>query len=250
MGYIYLVTNLVNGMKYVGQTRCTDIETRWKQHRLMRKESIGRYLLNAYSSYGIYNFSFKIICICFDEDCDIYESEYIKKYITLYPNGYNLKEGGHFTKHHESTKALMSQKTKEMMTDSYKQYLSQKLKSVYHPNRGRKLTEERKQKISISMKLKWKNATPEEKLKLLGNRSKPTVKQGGDTNHLRLGREKHMRDSSRAVCKYSKENILLSTYSSISEAARANNLAHSTISRVCNENPNYKTGGGFIWKFI
>ena len=32
MGYIYMVENKVNGKKYVGQTKCADIETRWKQH--------------------------------------------------------------------------------------------------------------------------------------------------------------------------------------------------------------------------
>jgi predicted GIY-YIG superfamily endonuclease len=48
MGYIYLITNTVNGKKYVGQTQQEDIESRWKSHKNLCENSIGRYLLNAY----------------------------------------------------------------------------------------------------------------------------------------------------------------------------------------------------------
>jgi group I intron endonuclease len=95
MGYVYLVKNKINGKMYVGQSKCDDINKRWKQHKLCSKRYIGTYLLNAYKKHGIENFIFKIICICFDEDCDIYEKEYIKKYNTIAPNGYNLTPGGH-----------------------------------------------------------------------------------------------------------------------------------------------------------
>jgi len=94
MGYVYLVTNIITGKKYVGQSKCDDIETRWASHRKMLKDSIGRYLLSAYHKYGIKNFKFQIICVCFDENCDTFEEEYIKKFNTLVPNGYNLKTGG------------------------------------------------------------------------------------------------------------------------------------------------------------
>ena len=33
-----------------------------------------------------------------------YEVEYMRKYNTLVPNGYNLREGGNSGKHHEDTK--------------------------------------------------------------------------------------------------------------------------------------------------
>ena len=79
MGYIYLITNKINGQQYVGQTIREDIETRWKQHRETHKNAIGRYLYSAYKKYGIENFKFQIICVCFDEDCNKIEKEYIKK---------------------------------------------------------------------------------------------------------------------------------------------------------------------------
>ncbi len=89
MGYIYIIENKINGKKYIGQTICDDIEKRWKQHKKIDKNSIGSCLYNAYIKYGISNFIFKIICICFNSDADNYEIEYIKKYNTIYPNGYN-----------------------------------------------------------------------------------------------------------------------------------------------------------------
>ena len=80
MGYIYLVTNMKTRKQYVGQTICKDVERRWRQHKKCDGKTIGRYLSAAYNKYGIENFKFQIICICFDEDCNNFEQEYINKY--------------------------------------------------------------------------------------------------------------------------------------------------------------------------
>jgi len=53
-----------------------------------------RCLFNAYVKYGIENFKFEIVCICFDEACNELEKFYIEKFKTLYPNGYNLRAAG------------------------------------------------------------------------------------------------------------------------------------------------------------
>ena len=79
MGYIYLITNIVNKKQYVGQTQREDIQTRWNAHKKSDSKSCGSYLLRAYKKYKIENFKFQIICICFDEDCNRFEEEYIKK---------------------------------------------------------------------------------------------------------------------------------------------------------------------------
>ena len=103
MGYIYIVENKINGKKYIGQSLQQDINKRWKQHKTSKKKSIGQVLFNAYQKHGIDNFKFKILCLCFDDDTNKYEIEYIKKYNTLYPNGYNLLIGGNNKKHNEYT---------------------------------------------------------------------------------------------------------------------------------------------------
>lgn len=94
---IYLITNKINGKKYVGQS--TDILYRWGQHisyiNKLRHKSL---LKSAFQHYGIDNFNFEIIEICSPEELDDKEKYYINKYNTYYlaknSNGYNMTLGG------------------------------------------------------------------------------------------------------------------------------------------------------------
>ena len=80
MGYIYLITNKIDGKKYIGQTVEKDINNRWKCH--LKKSSNCRYLKYAFEKYGKENFKFQIVVICFDKDLDLYEEEYMKRFNT------------------------------------------------------------------------------------------------------------------------------------------------------------------------
>ena len=93
MGYIYKITNKTNKKCYIGQTRQQDVATRWKEHR--KKKNGCPILKKAIEKYGLKNFTFEIVIICFDDDLDKFEIEYIKKFNSLKPNGYNVSEGGH-----------------------------------------------------------------------------------------------------------------------------------------------------------
>jgi group I intron endonuclease len=85
---IYMITNLINGKKYIGQGY---ISTRISKH----KKGIGsKIVANAIKEYGIENFEFKTLVICEDSDMDYYETSLIKSYDTIAPNGYNLETGG------------------------------------------------------------------------------------------------------------------------------------------------------------
>jgi group I intron endonuclease len=112
MGYIYLITNMETKKQYVGQTMCKDVERRWSQHRWPSNRNLGTYLSNAFKKYGIENFKFQIICICFDEDCNRFEQEYITKFNTLSPNGYNIESGGNNHVCHVDTKKKLSEMNK------------------------------------------------------------------------------------------------------------------------------------------
>lgn len=88
-GYIYKITNKVNGKSYIGQTRYT-IEFRWRQHQHKKDNT---YFHNAIKKYGAENFIVEQL-----EECDtslLNEREifYIAKYDT-FNNGYNLTIGG------------------------------------------------------------------------------------------------------------------------------------------------------------
>ena len=64
--------------EYIGETKKSNPLLRWNEHKSKIEKGIGcPALQNAVKKHGIENFKFEIICICFDEDCNKYEKEYI-----------------------------------------------------------------------------------------------------------------------------------------------------------------------------
>ena len=132
MGYIYLITNKINNKKYIGQTLRSDVNTRWKYHKCNNKKYIGQILYNAYQKYGTNNFDYKIICICFDEDTNKYEKEYIQKYDTIYPNGYNLLEVLNIKKSLIKEKSILNNEiVGRTQTEITKNKIKQKITEYY-----------------------------------------------------------------------------------------------------------------------
>jgi group I intron endonuclease len=239
MGYIYLVTNKINGMKYVGQTLQADVNTRWKSHRSIKKRTVGKILHNAYKKYGFDNFIYKIICICFDEDTNKYEEQYIKKYNTVYPNGYNLLQGGNNKRHNEETRRLLSEMNKgekhplfgKKKTPEQIKQMSERMKGDKNPCFGKKFTEEETQK-----RLDRYKEHPETK-EQISNSLKEYYKDCY---------EKGIKTNGKTVKQYDLNGNFIKEYYSISEAARDMKLRPTTISRAC-ERVN-GTSGGYRWK--
>ena len=237
MGYIYLIENRINSKKYVGQTIQKDIKDRWYSHKNLKHKTVGKILFNAYNKYGVNNFNYKIICICFDEDTNKYEEEYIKKYDTIYPNGYNLLPGGNNKKHNEYTKKL----------------ISESLKGENNPQFGIKKSQEQLKKMSERMKGKnnsqfGKKFTEEEIQKRLDRyKNKPEIKEKISTSlkyYYRNTKKKSL--NNKKVEQYDLEGNLINIFDSISEAARSVNINVTFLSRTCNKD-NY-TAAGFKWK--
>jgi len=179
MGYIYMVENKINKKRYIGQTIQKNIKDRWNSHKNLKHKTVGKILFNAYKKYSVDNFEYKIICICFDEDTNRYEEEYIKKYDTIYPNGYNLLPGGNNKKHNEYTKKMISESLKGENNPQYGKKkskeelkkMSERMKGTNNPQYGKKFTNEEikkrldryakhpetKNKISNSLKEYYKN---------------------------------------------------------------------------------------------
>ena len=96
MGYIYVITNLINGKQYVGLSK--DCHKRWADHYSKsytsnRKDDLEKVLYKAMKKYGRDNFSFQIIEECPEEklaEREIYWIEQLK----TYDNGYNETRGG------------------------------------------------------------------------------------------------------------------------------------------------------------
>lgn len=121
---IYKIENLINHKVYIGQS--VDIERRFRNH--INKEH-NSYLKHSFEKYGIENFSFEIIKETYD--LDYWEIFLIQIYhATDKRYGYNSDFGGNARK-------VCSEEHKRKISES---------------NKGRKVTEEQRMKMSLAKK--------------------------------------------------------------------------------------------------
>ncbi len=105
---IYLITNKVNGKKYVGQTVRT-LNKRWNSHVMAARNGIKYAITNAIRKYGERSFSVQTLYKCKTrKQMNRLEVFCIEKLKTLYPLGYNLTPGGNSPILTEESKRKMS----------------------------------------------------------------------------------------------------------------------------------------------
>lgn len=92
MGYIYKITNNINGKCYIGKTERT-INIRWSEHIRLSRLKLDLPLYRAFSKYGIDNFSIEEIEQCNNDVIDEREIYWID-YFNSYRKGYNCTAGG------------------------------------------------------------------------------------------------------------------------------------------------------------
>jgi group I intron endonuclease len=221
MGYIYKIINKVNGMIYVGQT-IQFLEERWKQHRKISSNCF--YLKSAFKKYGIEQFEFKMICICFDEELDKFEIQYMKSFNSMVPNGYNLRNGGNSGRQHEETKKKISE-TLKGRTDIIRTT----------PQLGKPHTEEIKQQISNALK---------GRTDIIRTKSYNWIGK----HHTEESKNK-MRESHKIkINQYDLDNNIIQSFNSISEAAIETGIDRTVIGKCCKNIR--KTAGGFKWQYL
>jgi group I intron endonuclease len=256
MGFIYKITNLVSKKCYIGET-IQDIKKRWRDHLSAIKRDGGcKALKSAIEKYGLENFKFEVLIICFDEDRLIYEKEYIKKYNSLVPNGYNILEGGQEGvlgfKHSEETKKLISLKSKEYFNrPEVKEKSRQNMIELNKRIANGEITKK---------SIKWYKALEEGRIggrgKELNDETKKKISEGvkkyfekNDCNSI--NRVKHSeimtKVNGRKVSQYTKEGVLLETFNSMVLAGIATKIKHKTIQAAATGR--IKMAGGFIWKY-
>ncbi len=157
--YVYLITNLINGKKYIGKRSC---KCKIEDDIYMGS---GKALKRAFLKYGMENFTKEILEICETEGGAYQREEY---YIRLYnaynsQEYYNLNMGGvgvmSGIKHSEETRKKMSRsKMGKKLTEEAKEKV-RKAKMGNNPSEetrekmsrakiGKKLTEETRRKVS------------------------------------------------------------------------------------------------------
>ena len=114
---LYKITNLLNNKCYIGITN-RNPEERFAEHK---KSSASSFIGKAIQSDGINNFSFEIILTNIkDDEISKIECEYIQKYNSLLPNGYNADLGGvEYHKHSDYIKNIISEKGKGNKNSKY-----------------------------------------------------------------------------------------------------------------------------------
>lgn len=148
---IYLITNLINQKKYVGQTK--NYKQRFKYHIASYKKSP---ISNAIQKYGKENFIFEVIYQTLNGDhVDFLECHFIKEHNSFADDGhgYNLTRGGNCNKIiSKETKQKMSEAAKgqtKWLGKSHTEETKLKLKLL---NIGKIMSEESRQKMSVSAK--------------------------------------------------------------------------------------------------
>lgn len=103
-GYIYVITNNVNGKQYIGKTT-EEPEKYWNWHKNRAKRGISKVLYSSMRKHGIKHFTFRILeeysFNTFEETNKVLnerEISLIKEFNSLVPNGYNVTIGGDGTK--------------------------------------------------------------------------------------------------------------------------------------------------------
>ena len=120
---IYMITNLINGKIYIGQS--VDICERFRCHKIKDKKD-NTYLYNAFEKYGASNFRLQILIRCSYDRLDYYEIACIAEYNSCDRDiGYNRQLGGRGVGsglHSEETKLKMSASAKaNKWTDDHRE---------------------------------------------------------------------------------------------------------------------------------
>jgi group I intron endonuclease len=178
----------------------------------LKKRSNCRYLKSAINKYGVENFVFKLVCITFDNMLDDMEIQYIEKYNCLVPNGYNLRLGGNSGTHNAETK----------------------------------------QKISESLKLRYKNGLTPPRNQLGKPHDETTKKKISESNK---GRKISQESINKRIISCRKNKIIqfdihgnrLRSFDSCKEAAEYIGISLNSINLCCIGKA--KTAKGFVWKY-
>ena len=270
MGFIYRIKNKINNKSYIGQTTKDDPNIRWIGHKRAIKSGAGCPLLReAFQKYGVENFEFGILIVCFDKDLNRYEKEYIKKYNTFGENGYNASAGGepggtfrghtHTKENRELFSRISTDYNSRPEEREYRRNLM--IKRFSDPEERRKNGEliriaKAQKKADGTGYIRTKEHTEKIRQALIKRYNNRTTSHNIDkrvaidwTEDRRL---KHSEVLSKAngkpVAQYSTGGVLIETFPTITAAYKKTGIKISTISAHLTRQ--FKTSGGYIWKYV
>lgn len=158
-GFIYITTNLVNGKQYIGQCCYKKRDRRTKRNWETYLGS-GKALLRAVKKYGKESFTREILCVTFSlEDSNFLEELILKEYDAVAnPNFYNMADKAYNTKGFEG----------KHHTEEHKKYMSEKY-LANHPNKGKSWSSEVRKHMSEAQLKREKIPYSEERITHIKN---------------------------------------------------------------------------------
>ena len=162
MSCIYGIRNEVNHKWYIGKTE-KDIKHRKRSHF----SGVGSQLVKqSIEKYGADNFTFHILLDgVLPEFLNMYEIEYIAKYNSVAPNGYNLTLGGDSGKHSAETLRKLSEANKGKNNAMFgKTHSTETRRKMSESQKGRVHSLETRRKISEATKGKTLSLETRQKL--------------------------------------------------------------------------------------
>lgn len=245
--YCVYVHTSPSGKKYVGQTR-TSLKKRWRNGEgyLYKYKDSDEYKQPAFArailKYGWDNFEHEVIASNLTkEDADNFEKLLIEKLDTMNPKcGYNCVGGGNSGNFSEETRRKISEANKGEKHHMYGKHHSEETKmKIGEAHKGLKASEETRRKLSEARKgekapMYGKRHTEESKKKMSENRK---GKGFGVDSPI-----------AKKVVQYDLDGNLIKIWHCISDAERELNI-HNIVG-CCQRKPNYKTVGGYIWRYF
>lgn len=255
MKYIYCFTNLLNNKKYIGST-IQQPNIRYNQHIYNSKhQNNNKYnypLYQAFRKYGVENFQYEILLQkdCTEKEIREIEREYIKKYNSLSPNGYNQTLD---TKHPINDVIAYNKmsNTKRENAPKVAETNAEGTKIIKIFRSASDCSEE----IGIDIKKIGaccrgeRKSTQDRFFHWVDEKNNIIIKKYNRDPYKGAKGTTQKQKTNRLVGKYDlKTNKLLNKYESIALAARENNCDASGISKTCRGKRSYC--GGFIWRYL
>lgn len=221
-GFIYITTNMVNGMKYLGQKK---FSKGWKSYL-----GSGVKLKRDLKTFGKSNFIRNIICFCNTPE----ELNQVEFDLSVFLNvvesldWYNLVYGGGTSYGWHPSEETLKKK-------------SISFSGVKHPNYGKHLSEETKKKIGDAQrgeKARWYGATGNK------NPNYGNHKLAGKNNPM-YGKRNEQNPRARKVVQLTKDGTFIKEWQCIKIAGVELNICATNIVMCCRKI--YKSAGGFIW---
>lgn len=222
---IYKIKNITNNKIYIGSA--INIEIRWKEHinDLKGNKHHSIKLQRAYNKYGKDNFVFEIVELCAVDMLLIKEQEYINTYKS-YIDGYNCSP-------------TAGSRLGSIQTIETKNKISNKLKGRVSPRKGVIVSDETKNKMSKSHNGKILSTTHINNIR---------NSKMGDKNPFFGKKIKEEHKQYKKINQFTKDNIFIKQWNSLTECAISLNTDISSISKVLTGKR--KTHLTFIFKYV